>query len=147
MTFRFLYHFAVSLCRLSSHLLGKSSPHGFQFRGNWSNETPRTWQPGQLKEHTGFLVSRNLTVPAAPPSAGGVILMMIFPVPRKKMAANLFHPKPKWKNCSLVLFSPSHHFLRDIALSTTRFCLKFSRPPPRFLPLQVLWKNNCTVNL
>ena len=34
-------------------------------RGVRSNKTPRTF--GQLKEHTGFLVSRSLTLPAAQP--------------------------------------------------------------------------------
>ena len=36
-------------------------------------ETPRTRQPEQFMERAGFLVSRSLTLPAAPPWAAGVI--------------------------------------------------------------------------
>ena len=36
-------------------------------RGIRSNGTPRTPALGQLKEHTGCLVSRSLALPAAPP--------------------------------------------------------------------------------
>ena len=32
-----------------------------------SNERPRTWQLGHLKERAGFLVSRCLTLPSTPP--------------------------------------------------------------------------------
>ena len=46
---------------------------GVVCRGNRSNETPRTWHLGQLKEHTGFLISRSLTLPSVPPWAEGVI--------------------------------------------------------------------------
>ena len=42
-------------------------------------------QPGQLKEHTGFLVSRSLILPAAPLWADDLKIfeLMIFPVPIK----------------------------------------------------------------
>ena len=40
-------------------------------RENRSNERPRTWQMGHLKEWAGFLVSSSLTLPSAPPRAGG----------------------------------------------------------------------------
>ena len=38
-----------------------------QGRGIRTNETPHTPALGQLKEHTGFFVSKSLTLPAAPP--------------------------------------------------------------------------------
>ena len=43
-----------------------------QFKGPDSEEqfkrdSPGPWQPGQFKERAGFLVSRSLTLPAAPP--------------------------------------------------------------------------------
>ena len=41
--------------------------------GNCSSEIPRHWQLGQLKKHTGFLVSRSLTLTSAPPWVEGVI--------------------------------------------------------------------------
>ena len=37
--------------------------------GNLSNEIPWSWHLGQLKEHTGFLVTRSLTLAPAPPRA------------------------------------------------------------------------------
>ena len=40
---------------------------------NSSNAIPGSWQPGQLKEQAGFLVSRYLTLPPVPPWAVGVI--------------------------------------------------------------------------
>ena len=41
-------------------------------RGIRSNETPRTRQPWQFKDHRGFLVRRSLTLPLAPHWAAGV---------------------------------------------------------------------------
>ena len=42
--------------------------------GIHSNETPRTSALGHLKDHTGFLVSRSLTLPAAPPDEPQVLI-------------------------------------------------------------------------
>ena len=42
-------------------------------RGNRSNKIPCTWHLRQLKARAGFLVSTSLTLPSAPPRAGGII--------------------------------------------------------------------------
>ena len=63
---------------------GISAPKCFcQCRGNHSGEITRTWQLGQLKEYTGFLVSRSLTLSSVPPWAEGVIWWFSL-YPRKK---------------------------------------------------------------
>ena len=58
--------------------------HICQGRGNRSNEILCTWELGQRNERAGFLVSRSLTVPSAPPWTGGVISWL--PAPTKKNA-------------------------------------------------------------
>ena len=50
-----------------------TGPTVCQGRGSRSNEKPRSWQLGQMKEQAGFLVSRSLTLHSVPTWAGGVI--------------------------------------------------------------------------
>ena len=51
-------------------------------RATGSNEIPHSRQPEQFMERLGFLVSKSLTLPAAPPWAAGVIRW--FPRAQKK---------------------------------------------------------------
>ena len=57
--------------------------------GNSSNVIPGPWQPGQLKERAGFLVSISLTLPAAPPRAAGVIRRYTSCPPKKKLGFSI----------------------------------------------------------
>ena len=67
---------------IGPHFLKKAALE-CQGRGNRTNEIPWTWHQGQLKERAGFLVSRSLTLPSAPPWAG--CHLRIFPDgPKKK---------------------------------------------------------------
>ena len=60
-------------------------------RGIRSNETPRTPELGQLKEYTGFLVSRSLTLPAAPTDKPQALFDKI---PGKQKQKNMLHLRP-----------------------------------------------------
>ena len=48
-----------------------------------ARKQPRTWQLGQMKEQSGFLVSRSLTLPSASHWAGGVIRWFSLPTKKK----------------------------------------------------------------
>ena len=60
-------HTAVLFCKVAlcaATKLGSSQGQlcFCQGRGNRSNEIPRTWHQGQLKERAGLVVSRSLTL-------------------------------------------------------------------------------------
>ena len=71
--------FHARLKELSAQMKGPE-PTACRGRRNSSNVIPRTPALGQLKEHTGFLVSRSLTLPATPPDefSNGNVLNMAY---------------------------------------------------------------------
>ena len=92
-------------CQHSQKGLG-IGPNVCRGRGTRSNETLRTPALGQFKEHTGFLVSRSLKLPAAPTWAAGVILWFSL-YPKKGVRVNhpvtsLAHVSPPPSQASLL---------------------------------------------
>ena len=66
-------------------------------RGSRSNEIPPTL--GQLKEHVGFLVSRSLTLPAAPPDEPQALFQDVPCTQKKKnsLLMDCLRPEKKWR--------------------------------------------------
>ena len=83
--------------QFTSHTEAKCQRSGWHFfcqgLGNRSIEIPCTWQLkhlGQLKEQAEFVVSRSMTLPSAPPWAGGAIWWSI-PAPQKQNKKRVTH--------------------------------------------------------
>ena len=76
-----------------THMALSNRSHGIL-----SNETPRSPVLGHLKKHTGFLVSRSMTLPAAPWWAAGVIWW--------------FSLYPKWQRAFYLMNRRHQLFLR-----------------------------------
>ena len=78
-------------------------------RGIRLNKTPRTPAIGHLKEHAGFLVSRSLTLPAAPPWAAGVIWRFFLYLPKKKNSPTYLKTKSCFTTKSCFPILPDSH--------------------------------------
>ena len=77
------------------------------------------WQLGHLQEHTGFLVSRSLTLPCAPPWAPRCY-SAIFPEPHKNN-----------KNCLLFRFHCFHSLIKTEWSMNFYFTQRNLEPWPR----------------